>query len=98
MKVQLIMLFLIACLATESYAKQCLVYCKGKFTHTLGGDSGCYGTEPADPFNECDVSVPGTKYEFFDSYGCKDSVIVAGKDHKTFHPSVKAHSVKITCP
>ncbi|CAG8445192.1 12655_t:CDS:2 [Funneliformis caledonium] len=100
MKVQIILLFFIAYLASESYAKQCKISCKGKNVHEIGGSgSGCYGLDPSDPFRSCEASTPGTSYEFFDDFGCKGSVVRSGQDFVVFRPPpVKAKSVKISCP
>ena len=69
---------------------------KGQFTHTTGGQSGCFGTDPTDPISM--ASAPSNVvYKFYSGENCK-GLIFTGSGVTNFTPPLKAKSTRLTCP
>ncbi|CAG8509982.1 7223_t:CDS:2 [Paraglomus occultum] len=97
MKFQSIFVFLIASLVAGSYAQTpCELIVKGKFTHTISGQSGCFGTDPMDPISMASASK-NVVYKFYTGTNC-NGLIFTGADVNTFTPPLQTKSARLICP
>ncbi|CAG8571191.1 4564_t:CDS:2 [Ambispora gerdemannii] len=99
MKLQSIVTFMTASLASVIYTQACFVFTKGSYVHTLGAPGGgCFGTDPGDIITESSTDPPkGVLYTFYSDFNCQGALF-SGTGSNKFDPGLKISSVRITCP
>ncbi|CAG8593627.1 10036_t:CDS:2 [Paraglomus brasilianum] len=91
MKIQSILVFLIVSLAAGTYAvpaqTPCEIVLKGQFTHTTGGQSGCFGTDLTDPISV--ASAPSNVvYKFYSGENCNGLIFTGWLVSPSCKPSL----------
>ncbi|CAG8525746.1 4498_t:CDS:2 [Ambispora gerdemannii] len=104
MKLQTIVLFLTASLASVIHTQACTVVYRGMYTHETGDvGGGCFGTDPSDPITYVETRPnparpPVVCYVFYEDYGCNGKVVHPFDCAYSHPPGIIAKSVRITCP
>jgi len=69
-----------------------LLVLKGQFTHTTGGQSGCFGTDPTDPISV--ASAPSNVvYKFYSGENCNGLIFTGSGVTK-----LQTKSARLICP